>query len=267
MLPYFDAMIAAWHAGQIGRHVHFGWWPGPVGADAHLTPTGFLAAQQRLTDRVLALAPPRPGMRILDAGCGLGGTLEALDRLAQPLLLVGLNIDARQLAICRTCQPRPRNRLDLLLGDACAMPLADKSFDLVISLEAAFHFARRGDFLAEAARVLRPGGALLLADILLRPPPARAPFSRDDAAEALRRDYGPWPAPWEEEATLIEIARAAGLHLLVRDDLTAGTMPTHRFIIPEAASEDVASAAAMLRWLHLGGHLSYVCWHFRRGEN
>lgn len=47
------------------------------------------------------------------------------------------------------------------------MQFEDDSFDSIICVESAFHFVTRRKFLAEACRVLKPGGFLLLSDILL----------------------------------------------------------------------------------------------------
>ena len=254
---YFDAMLDAWAAGWVGREVHFGWWPEPPPPG----PLDFAAAQARLTEQVLGLAAPAAGMRVLDVGCGFGGVLEALAAGCPGLHRAGLNIDPRQLAICAGLSPRPW----LVAGDAGALPFVAGGFDLLICLEAAFHFASRARFLAEAARVLRPGGALVLADILLAPPRADAPFGAAAAAAALDGEYGPWPEPWLDREGLLRAAAAAGLVAEAERDLTEGTSPTHRITAP-VGQVPASAAGGVLRELHAAGCLRYAAFRFRRAR-
>ena len=64
------------------------------------------------------------------------------ERIAN-LRMVGVNIDPRQLAICRQLEPREGNGLEWALADACGPPFADASVDRVLCVEAMFHFALR----------------------------------------------------------------------------------------------------------------------------
>ena len=138
--PYFDGLIAAFHAGRAGRFVHLGIWDDPPAPDTLAQPDAFLRAQARLNDCLLELADLADGQRVLDVGCGFGGTLEVVDLRHQRMDLVGLNIDPRQLAICRALRPRQGNTLRWVEADAVALPLADASVDRLLCFEAIFHF-------------------------------------------------------------------------------------------------------------------------------
>jgi len=223
-LPYVDRLLAqldeehSAYRRAFGRHVHWGYWPEPARA-AH-TPDDFAAAAERLTDEICAAAGVRDGLRILDVGCGFGGTIASLNDRLSGVDLTGLNIDDRQLARARTMVvSRPGNRIRFQPGDACALPFTDASFDVVLAVESIFHFRDRRSFFHEVKRVLRPGGCLALSDFV----PIRYVHFKSSSF------YGPINLRCSA-ALYRRLAAEVGLAPRVERDVTAQTMPTYRFL-------------------------------------
>jgi MPBQ/MSBQ methyltransferase len=253
--PYFDGLIAARRAGAVGRDVHLGYWDDPPALNVPPVQREFDHAQMRLSERIVDRVPLCPGQAILDVACGFGGTLAAFDRRNDGIALTGLNIDGRQLALCRDAVSRTGNSLSLVRADACALPFPPASFDHAVCVEAMFHFSSRQAFLAEAARVLRPGGLLAITDILFRQPDGVDPAT---IAAIIRREYGPWPELWIEPRAI----QNAALDLLEYQDWSAATLPSYRTISPDGSAP--LNAGAMFRLLHAGGWLTYAMFLFRR---
>ena len=255
--PYFDGLIASFRDGRAGRNVHLGYWDDPPTLSTPCTPGEFEAAQARLTEIAVALSDLAEGQDVLDVGCGFGGALQAIGEW-RTIRRTGVNIDPRQLEICRSLGANDRP-LTLVAADACALPFAPRSFDRLLCVEAMFHFRSRADFLREAARVLRPGGSLIVSDILLRDPGSDAPIRATELARIIGDEYGPWPHAWIETSQIVEAARAAGLRLDKLIDATRQTLPSYRVTAPRQGEGFPLrpSAGLLLRWLHARGYASY----------
>jgi len=101
------------------------------------------------------------GKRILDSGCGSAGLLIALQH-AGAAELVGLELDpnVHRLATIRT---RGLQQLRIVQDDATLLTLEPESFDIVISIHVVEHVADYQRYLRTQARLLKPGGVLLIA--------------------------------------------------------------------------------------------------------
>ena len=97
----------------------------------------------------------QPDLHILEVGCGTGHWLEVLQEPGRHL--VGLDLSAGMLAKAHMYVPG----IALIRGSAEYLPVPDHSFDRVFCINALHHFSNKPAFLAEARRVLRPGGSML----------------------------------------------------------------------------------------------------------
>jgi MPBQ/MSBQ methyltransferase len=261
---YFDFLIDGFRSGRAGRNVHLGYWDDPPALATPCAAEEFEAAQARLTDILVGFADLSNGQTVLDVGCGFGGALEAVGKW-RDMALTGVNIDPRQLDICRGL-PMSGNNLSLVAADACALPFRSGSFDRVLCIEAMFHFRSREIFMREAANVLRGGGRFVLSDILLRNPESRAPLSAAAIETIIGREYGPWPQPWIDVDEILDAARRVGLKSDRVFDATRQTLPSYRVTAPQAHSPlpERPSAGSLLRWLHAEGYVSYLCLSFTK---
>ena len=150
------------HFRHQSHYLNLGYW----GAGAQTTDEAGQAMAQLVGETASLCASDH----VLDVGFGYGDQL--LDWMDQfgVTRLSGLNCMADQVAIAqdRCVAYRPNTVVDLRVGRAETLPFPDASFDVVLCIEAAFHFDTRDDFLAEAYRVLKPGGRLVMTDIYRR---------------------------------------------------------------------------------------------------
>jgi len=116
----------------------------------------------RMADLALACVPaPR---RILDVGCGTGYLLGRLAaRVPQAEALAGIDAAPAMIGVARGAATD--GRLRFVVGTAERLPWPAASFDLVVSTTSFDHWADQRAGLAECARVLAPGGCLVLADL------------------------------------------------------------------------------------------------------
>jgi ubiquinone/menaquinone biosynthesis C-methylase UbiE len=127
----------------------------------------FHGALKALRQRTMDLAQIQPGERALDVGCGTGTlALEVQGRVGATGYVAGIDPGPAQIARARAKAARSHQSADFQVGVIERLPFADQSFDVVFSTLMMHHLPtplkRQG--LAEVARVLKPGGRLVIAD-------------------------------------------------------------------------------------------------------
>lgn len=196
-----------------GEHIHLGWYTDEDMAKGAGTLLGsnvkdFIEAKFDFVDKMLEWSecPPEPA-RVLDVGCGIGGTSRHLAKSLGPNSKVqGITLSPNQVK--RATELAAEQNLpnaSFRVMNALAMDFPDDTFDLVWACESGEHMPDKKKYVEEMVRVLKPGGRLVIATWCQRSTP---PAFTDEDLVNLDYLYKEWAHPYfisiEDYASLVE---------------------------------------------------------------
>ena len=141
-------------AGEVGPDIYAEWRASTLGAITE-------SLEQEL---VLKFAGPLSGKAVLDVGCG-DGTLTAEFHRKGALFVVGCDSDPHMMAKATARTMAERDAMSYLLGRAEHLPFRDQSFDVVTAITVLCFVEQRSRAVEEMARVLKPGGRLVIGEL------------------------------------------------------------------------------------------------------
>ena len=195
-----------------GVHIHHGFWNTATKTKEE--------AQEQLIRELIFRAEIANGARILDVGCGLGGTAIYLNK-ALGANVTGITISPVQIDIAKNLARNCDADIRLVLMDAENMELDDR-YDIVWSVEAISHLRKKMDCFRAMARSLEVGGKLVIADW----------FKSNTATETEERKFlepierTMLVSKLETPCAYVNYISKAGLDVTIFEDLSANVLRT-----------------------------------------
>jgi SAM-dependent methyltransferase len=174
-------------------------------------------------------------MIVLDVACGAAHAAEQAAPRVRQVIGIDLTPALLELGAARLREAGVTNVL-LQEGNAAALPFLDASFDLVMCRGSLHHFAQPEAAVAETARVCKPGGRVVVADMVAPDADVREAF------DALHRSLDPSHAGVLLEAELADLLRSTVGPLTYGETSDPFTIPVEH-ILTDAADRDAVTSA------------------------
>jgi tocopherol O-methyltransferase len=199
------------------EHLHYGYYD--ERARTHRQ------ALVRMLEVMADAAGIQPGMRALDAGCGVGGASRWLAR-DRGCRVVGITLVPEQVSEAQRLakqQGLPQEQVRFLVADYTATPFRDGEFDAVWALESSCYAEPKEAFLREAWRVLKPGGVLVVADF----------YRTYEHGSSLTRAWEEsWAMPTlQTPGQWLDSLASVGFSVVAHKDLTRSVYPSVRRLL------------------------------------
>lgn len=205
-----------------------------------------LSAHQELSDS--------EKVKVLDVGCGIGGTVRHLARRwRETAHITGITISSRQAERATTlAREESITNVTFIEGDAMRMAFSDSCFEIVWAVESEAHMPDKQKFIQEMARVLKPGGILVMSAWNVRDTHT-VPLSKRES-EHVRFLVDDWcHASFTSILDYTEKFKQQGLVEIVADDWSVQTQPSWRHAVSIVLRNPKGLFKARLRqqWEHI----------------
>ncbi len=203
-----DFYIKSWNP----DHIHFGLFEVgecPEKGEPLAGSEEFARGLERMVEAIVTPAMIEKDHRVVDAGCGIGGTAIHLAK-TRGCVVTGVNLSTRQLEIARkkVLDAGLDQRIGFEYGNCShSLPFGNDTIDVVVNIESACHYSDRERFLHEVRRILKPGGRIVAMDWLMCDG-----LTNDQHEQYIRPLFEPWAMrSLESRSTYTRRLRGAGL--------------------------------------------------------
>lgn len=209
---YYDDTVVDYGAWSKEGYLHFGYWRPWLNPFVR---KGMLEEMNRVIFRHLGLAQLNSGA-VADLGCGMGAVSRFGSRMFSQLDFHAVTISPGQIASAKS--RHADEKVTYHCADYHQLPLGDATVDGVFYLESLCHSVTPDAALAEAARVLKPGGRIVLTDGFLTRPLDKTSGVFQHVVRGVANN---WAVPMFHE---IELARnwTGGGQLKLVEDIECG---------------------------------------------
>lgn len=220
-----------------GEHIHLGYYNDEERANGYKK-KNFIQAkydfidQMALFGKVDSVLLNGDSKKILDVGCGIGGTSRYLAKKYTNSVVTGITLSNEQVKrASELAKDRGISNVNFQVMDALAMTFPDNSFDIVWACESGEHMPDKKKYVEEMTRVLKPGGRIVVATWCQRDENNK-PFD-DKEKKMLNFLYSEWTHPFfisiSDYAKLMYNTKK--LKVIQTDDWAKETIPSWRHSI------------------------------------
>lgn len=247
----------AWQADGIleaywGEHIHLGYYNEEERAKGYRK-KNFIQAKFDFIDRMMefgGISKPTYPIKVLDVGCGIGGTSRYLaKKLGTDADVTGITISPNQIARATALAAEQGvSNAHFELVDALNMRYPDNTFDVVWACESGEHMEDKKKYIEEMTRVLKPGGKMVVATWCQRDEGGK-PFNAEER-KMLDFLYAEWSHPYFISISdYVKLMDGTGsLKQVTSADWTEATIPSWRHSIWVGVENPIPVLMKPLLW-------------------